>query len=213
MLAHLDSAISAEAALTLTNRYEADHRIANSLQLISALVRQRARKGSVSNPQAFLLEVADRIETVGSLHRFLAQAPTGQVRLDEYLDEICSRLTGALAVSATSLSVDCPPDWLPANRALSLALITAELISNSLKYAHPAGLPVKISLSCRRDGDDLAMVYEDDGVGFPEEFDTARADHTGMRFIEMLSKGLGGDPEWHSDSLGVRFTMTAPIRV
>jgi two-component sensor histidine kinase len=52
---------------------------------------------------------------------------------------------------------------------LPLALITAELVSNSLKYAHPAGLPTKISLSCRPDDKgDLTIVYEDDGVGFPE---------------------------------------------
>ena len=103
---------------------------------------------------------------------------------------------------------------MPATRALSLALITAELISNSLKYAHPAGLPVKISVSCTRDGDDdLTLVCEDDGVGFPEGFDIARADHMGLRFIEMLSKGLGGDPKWHSDSLGVRLEMTVPISV
>jgi two-component sensor histidine kinase len=213
MLAHLDSVTSAEAAFTLTDRYEADHRIANSLQLISALVRQRARMGKVSNPQAFLLEVADRIETVGSLHRFLAKSVTGDVQFKDYINEICDRLTGALAPDATSLSFDCPDCRLPATRAVSLALITAELISNSLKYAHPAGLPVKISISCARDGDEnLAIAYEDDGVGFPEVFDIGGADHTGMRFIEMLSKGLGGDPEWHSDSLGVRFELTVPIR-
>jgi two-component sensor histidine kinase len=213
MLARVGSAISAEAASTLTYRYEADHRIANSLQLIGTLVRQRARTGNVSNPQAFLLEVADRIETVGSLHRFLAKSANGEVQLNEYLYEICDRLTGAVAPAATSLSFDCPADCpLPATRALSLALITAELISNSLKYAHPAGLPVRISVSCARDGDDdLAIVYEDDGVGFPEGFDIARADHMGLRFIGMLSKGLGGDPKWHSDALGIRFEMKLSI--
>ena len=48
----------------LAYREEAEHRIANSLQMISALVRQRARSGHVQNPQTFLLEIADRIDTV-----------------------------------------------------------------------------------------------------------------------------------------------------
>ena len=37
---------------------------------------------------------------------------------------------------------------MAAKIALPLALIVAELISNSLKYAHPAGLPTKFTLSC-----------------------------------------------------------------
>src|SRR5271170_5554411 len=87
-------------------REEADHRIANSLQMISALVRQRARIGHVSNPQTFLLEIADRIETVGKLHRFLGQSTSGTVQLRKYLEEICNRLRGALTPAATSFSFD-----------------------------------------------------------------------------------------------------------
>jgi two-component sensor histidine kinase len=207
-----------EAAISLidrpdTYREEAEHRIANSLQIISHLVRQRARSGYVSDPQTFLLEVADRIETVGKLHRFLRESATGTVQLRAYVKEICDRLTGALAPAATSFSMDCPVDCpLPANKALPLALITAELISNSLKYAHPAGLPTKMTLSCRPgEKGDLTIVYEDDGVGFPEGFDVNEAGHTGMNFIRLLSKGLGGEHEWHSDPLGIRFEIVLPI--
>jgi two-component sensor histidine kinase len=194
-------------------REEAEHRIANSLQMISALVRQRAKSGHVSNPQTFLLEIADRIETVGKFHRFLSKSTTGTVQIRAYLQEICDRLSGAVAPAATSFSFDCPLDCpLPAKTALPLALITAELISNSLKYAHPTGLPTKITLSCRPDEKgDLTIVYEDDGVGFPEGFDVTKASHMGMRLIQLLSKGVGGHHEWHSDSLGIRFEIALPI--
>lgn len=194
-------------------REEAEHRIANSLQMISALVRLRAKRGQVSNPRTFLLEIADRIDTVGKLHRFLGRSTTGTVDLREYLQEVCTRLTGAVAPVATSLSFDCPSDCLlPAKMALSLALVTAELVSNSLKYAHPAGLPTRISLSCRHeDKGRLVIVYEDDGVGLPEGFDVAEPGHMGMSFIRLLSEGLGGQHEWHSDPLGIRFEIALPI--
>ena len=194
-------------------REEAEHRIANSLQMISALVRQRARSGDVSDPRTFLLEIADRIETVGKLHRFLGKSTTGTVQIRAYLEEICDRLRGALAPTATSFSFDCPLDCpVPAKTALPLALITAELVSNSLKYAHPTGLPTKITLSCRSDEKgDLTIVYEDDGVGFPEDFDVSEAGHMGMRLIQLLSKGVGGHHEWHSDPLGIRFEIVLPI--
>ena len=208
----------AESAISISEhpqayRQEAEHRIANSLQMISAIVRQRARSGDVSNPQTFLLEIADRIQTVGTLHRFLAELRTGTVQLGAYLEEICNRLTGAVAPEATSLSFDCPPDCpVPAKTALPLALITAELISNSLKYAHPAGLPAKITLSCHPDQKgDLTVVYEDDGVGFPENFSVTGAGHVGMRLIQLLSKDIGSHHEWHSDPLGIRFEIVLPI--
>lgn len=212
MLTLIESAISPSEQV-YAYRGEAEHRIANSLQMISALVRQRARTGNVSNPQAFLLEIADRIETVGKLHRFLTDSTTETVQLAAYLHEICDRLRGALAPAATSLSFECPSDCsLPAKTALPLALITAELVSNSLKYAHPAGLPAKISLSCRPDKNgDLTIVYEDDGVGFPEGFDINEAGHMGMNFIRLLSKGLDCEPEWHSDALGIRFKIGLSI--
>ena len=55
------------------------------------------------------------------------------------------------------------------------------------------------------------IAYEDDGVGFPEGFDPTGAGHMGMSFIRLLSEGLGGQHEWHSDSLGIRFEITLPI--
>jgi two-component sensor histidine kinase len=197
-----------------TYREEAEHRIANSLQMISALVRQRAKSSQVSGPQTFLLEIADRIETVGKLHRLLGESTeTGTIQIRKYLKEVCDRLTGALAPAATSFSFDCPRDCpLPAKTALPLALITAELVSNSLKYAHPTGLPTKITLSCRPDEKgDLTIVYEDDGVGFPEGFDVNEAGHVGMRLIQLLSKGVGGHHEWLSDPLGIRFEIVLPM--
>jgi len=92
--------------------------------------------------------------------------------------------------------------------ALALALIVAELISNFLKYAHPSGLPTAFMLSCGRvDETGLKVVYEDDGVGFPEDFDISAPGHMGMRLIELLSQSVAGTCNWHSDPLGVRFEI------
>jgi two-component sensor histidine kinase len=192
---------------------ETDHRIANSLAVISGLVRMCAQAAEdVADPKTFLLEVADRIDTVAKLHRLLACSKDGNVRLAEYLQEICDRLGGALATNTPEYSVTCPLEHIvPFNVALSLGLITAELFSNSLKYAHPAGLPVRISVSCSRTPTaELLLSYEDDGVGFPESFDVSHDGHLGMRFIRSLCEQLGGSHKWLSDPLGVQFEMRFP---
>jgi two-component sensor histidine kinase len=194
---------------------EADGRIANNFTVISGLVRVRARATKdVADPQTFLLEIADRIDTAAMLHRLLAYSNTGIIRLNEVLNEICDKLAGAFATVAPSYSITCSPEQLvPFNMALPLGLITAELFSNSLKYAHPAGLPVKISVSCgRTPASEIMFTYEDDGVGFPEAFDVTHDGHLGMQFIRLLSEQLEGACKWLSDPLGIRFEIIVPMR-
>jgi two-component sensor histidine kinase len=199
-------------AFTLSK--EADHRIANSLAVIGGLVRVRARADQGHANETFLLEIADRIETVAKLHRLITHPDSDAVELHIYLQEICQRLGSALATaSAPSFSISCPLDQtVPFNVAMPLGLITAELFSNSLKYAHPTGLPAKISVSCKAIAEDgltaLRFEYEDDGVGFPEDFDISNDGNLGMRFIRSLSDQLHGTQSWISDPLGVHFELS-----
>jgi two-component sensor histidine kinase len=192
---------------------EADHRIANSLAAICGLVRVRASSVSASDdPKEFLNEVADRIETVASLHRLTAQSNSDKVPIGAYLKEVCGKLTRALAPEKTSISILCSADHaIPFRVALPLGLITGELFSNSLKYAHPTGLPTKITISCSSDEDIINIAYEDDGMGFPEDFDYSRHGNLGLRFIHSLVRQIGGTHEWSSDPLGVRFELRVPI--
>ena len=193
---------------------EADHRIANSLAVISGLVRVRARADQGHANETFLLEIADRIDTVAKLHRLIAHPSSDAIELHIYLQEICQRLGSALATTAApSFSVSCPLDrTVPFNVAMPVGLITAELFSNSLKYAHPTGLPAKISVACKPVAEDgptaLLFEYEDDGVGFPEDFDISSDGNLGMRFIRSLIKQVRGTPKWISDPLGVRFELS-----
>jgi two-component sensor histidine kinase len=193
---------------------EADHRIANSLAVISGLVRVRARADQGQANETFLLEIADRIDTVGKLHRLIACPNSDAIELHIYLQEICQRLGSALATTAApSFSVSCPLNrTVPFNVAMPLGLITAELFSNSLKYAHPTGLPAKISVSCKAVAKNglpaLLFEYEDDGVGFPEGFDISNDGNLGMRFIRSLSGQLHGTPKWLSDPLGIHFELS-----
>jgi two-component sensor histidine kinase len=194
---------------------EADHRIANSLAVIASLVRLKAANGNPSVDRAtFLREIAERIDTVARLHRYLAYSPSGLIRLNEYLREICESLSGALVDSKTSFTIKCAPAIaVPFDVALPLGLITTELLTNSFKYAHPSGLPVDIAVSCTRtDKGELTLVYEDDGVGFPESFNVEENGHLGMRLIRSLSQQLGATTDWQSDPLGVRFEITVPLR-
>jgi two-component sensor histidine kinase len=194
-------------------RAEADYRISKSLTMISGLIRLRAYKGELVDPQALLLEMADRIDTVAELHGLLSRSVGGTIHLSKYLQQICALSSRAMSRRRFDCKVSCEPEHLvPFGLAMPLGLITAELLSNSLKYAHPAGVALKVEIVCRRRrADALSFTYQDDGVGFPESFDPMRDGAVGMKLIKSLSERLKGDYAWSSDSLGMGFSIVAPM--
>ncbi|HEY0328056.1 MAG TPA: sensor histidine kinase [Rhodopseudomonas sp.] len=207
------SPASSDASAEFNLRGEADYRIAKSLTMISGIVRLQAFRGESTDPQLVLLEIANRIDAVARLHSLLAHSMTGTIQLSKYLEDICERSMRALCSAATTFAVTCSPEHVvPFRLALPLGLITAELFSNSVKYSHPAGLPLRIWISCRRDlRDSLTYQYRDDGEGFPENFDVGRDGHVGMRLIKSLSERARAVHRWSSGPRGISFEMVAPM--
>jgi two-component sensor histidine kinase len=202
-------------------RSEADHRIANNLALIVGLVRMRARAvvqktGPMEREEVRLLleDVASRVDTVARLHRMLSR-PSRQVfgNLAHYLREICESLNASLAPEGRIIfSQDADASCgLPPDQALSLGLLVSELMTNSVKYAHPTGVPVEIYVGCyHADDGRLVVEFSDDGIGLPENFDPLADGGLGLRLVRSLSEQLGAKIRFDSDALGTRFRLEMP---
>lgn len=191
---------------------EADHRIANNLGLIVSLLRLRARavgqqSGTMDRSEVSLLldDVAARVDTVARLHRMLSHSHRDSlVDLSAYLRELCASLTSSLSSGArvhfshqTNETCMLPPD-----QVLTLGLLASELVTNSVKYAHPAGLPVQIEIQCRESAGLLTVEIADDGVGLPENFDPATDGGLGFRIVRSLAAQLGAKLRFDSSELG-----------
>jgi two-component sensor histidine kinase len=199
-----------------SNRSEAaerDHRISNSLSIISGLVSLKAKHAKVGDVRRTLLDVAARIETVARLHRVLAYAETPAVPIGKFLLDVCAAMKSiAEDDDRLRVTVDCPHElMLPPDMALRLGLLTTELFSNSVKYAHPTGIPTLIRVTCRNENGTVVFAFEDDGIGFPEDFDPKRDDGLGMRILHSVSAQLNGVHEWQDSGTGLRFQCCFPI--
>ena len=200
---------------------EADHRIANNLTLISGLLRLHSRQlargqGAIERKDVKLLldDVAGRIQTVARLHALLARgARHHSLELSTYLPDVCRSATSSLA-SSDGVRLSCriaegcivPPDT-----ALSLGLMICELVTNSVKYAHPSGLPVVITLDCMRGGNgELLLAYADDGVGLPDGFDPKVDGGIGFLLVRSRAEHLNAQYRFEHDCLGLRFYLTIP---
>ncbi len=92
-----------------------------------------------------------------------------------------------------------------------LTLVLCEIITNALKYSHPAGVPVRLAIRCEGQGNgDLQVTVSDDGVGLPESFDSAKDGGVGFQLIRSLTAEMGAKLDISSDDLGATFRITVP---
>jgi len=201
---------------------ESNHRISNNLALIAGIVRMSAndaaRRDRVLDSeqlQRALIEVATRIETVGMLHRLLSDVPRfSAVSLGAYVEEICNGLITAFGSNdRVDLSgVDTVSCVVPAEHALPVALIVHELVTNAIKYAHPAGVPGRIVVSCFREKEGtLHLAVADDGVGLPEDLDPKRHGDRGFKVVRALAAQLGAALSFESSELGLCCRLRIPV--
>ena len=196
---------------------EANHRIANSLAAIAGIVRLEASDPkrvqhlrSPSEVRNFLAEISLRIDTAAELHRLLALSDHGSdIDLSNYLLKIVGSVVAANAFANGAEIDHCLGEncALPSDQALAVGLIVAELVTNSLKYAHPAGVRGKISVRCEPVADGLTIEVADDGVGLPEGFDPETAPSLGFRLMRALSRQLGANLTFDSD-MGLTARLT-----
>ena len=154
-----------------------------------------------------LLEIGTRIETVGRLHRLLSKTPCGSApELGPYLCDIALSAISSMSApgAAPRFSAEIHDVAFLSSETLPLGFIVGELVTNSVKYAHPAGVAGDIRLCCARAADGATVVeVSDDGVGFPEGFDPNRGGGLGLRLVRSLASHLGADLDFDQTDLGL----------
>ena len=199
---------------------EADHRIANNLASLNSVIRlQRGAIGKsgktfTSDQVCVLLDdISARLEVTARLHKSLALSENGNgINLGDFLRDI-SEMIGTLAPQGkVELTFDnSSAGNIDPRHALHAALIAAELLTNACKYAHPAGLTVKIHIHSETKGDGSFVVeVTDDGVGFPENFDPSTDGGLGFQLMRALANGLNAKLQFEHDSLGVCARLVRP---
>jgi two-component sensor histidine kinase len=151
-------------------------------------------------------EIDARVAVTGKLHNYLARTVNDSgVNLGDFLQEMAAMIVALEPAGKMGLTVEksCIGSVDP-RHALHAGLITAELLTNASKYAHPAGLPVQVHIRCdtKEDGSFVVEVT-DDGIGFPENFDPYTEGGLGFELMRALAKGLDAELQFEHDSLGV----------
>ena len=191
---------------------EVNHRVANSLQLVSAILRMQS---NAINDEAARLAIEDsqrRITAIAQVHRRLYTAGDVEgVDMCEYLTALVDELraTWSSDEAPRALTLAAEPIRLATDRAVSLGVIVTELVSNACKYAYPTGSG-EVRVALRREGDGFALAVEDDGVGMAPDA-TPRGTGVGTKLIRAMAQSLQTIIEYDATYRGTRATLKAAL--
>ena len=207
LLRQKDELIQQQAVLS----QESDHRLLNGLQMIVSLLSLQSRASENAEVASQLAAAADRIATIGRIHRRLHSFDGVQTfALKQYLEDLCRDFSVMLSSERPErvIVVEGIEITLPAVTAIPLGFIANELITNAAKYGTGR---ITVSLEANPETG-YALSVANDGPGLPEGFDPAAGKGLGMRIIRSLVKQIGGELRIGrgDKNQGARFTVLFP---
>ena len=191
---------------------EISHRVKNSLQIVSSMLHLQASTvdddGLIAQQ---LAEASSRVTAIGRAYERLAyDADFENIDLGAYLEAVCA--DAASASSNSKLHFEgIPGIRLSADRAISLALIVNELVTNAVKYAFSNRDDGRIYVRLTRQDAGTALVsVRDDGIGLAADFDLTKSKGLGMQIVTGLAKQLGADITRTIQGEGNEFVISVP---
>ncbi len=192
---------------------EMNHRIANSLQLITSLLGIQARKSGDATVREALIQASKRVEAVAKVHQRLYNSPdVTAVEMGDYFVGLLGEMERVAEEGGGGrIVLDVAPVLVPTDKAVSLGVLVSELVTNALKYAYPNGVagPVRVRFGPSADEAGWTLLVEDDGVGFSEE---AKPRGTGLGgiIIGAMARTMDATVERATGSAGTRVAIRIP---
>jgi two-component sensor histidine kinase len=175
---------------------EIHHRVKNNLQTVTSLLNLYARipRGEAIK-QAFA-DVQTRINTLALVHRHLYESQDlREIDLASFMSSLCRLVQDGSGVPSrrVRLQVEIPSTTMSGDRAVPLALLTTELLTNAFKHAFPEHRTGSIEVRLTTDGEGNArLTISDDGIGYLEREPGLEANTMGRNLIGAFTRQLGG---------------------
>jgi two-component sensor histidine kinase len=190
---------------------EINHRVKNSLQLVSSMLNLRAKSQDDLAVSQILSETSARVGAISRAHdRLYKSSDVKRLELSAYLSEVCRDLRDAIPQCDVSFEGTAPA-YMTTDRAIQVAILLTELVTNAAKHAYPAGggqVWVKLTPKGR---DSVLLSVRDEGVGLPQTFNLDGFRGLGMRLVNVLSEQMGAQIDIVRSAQGAEFLMVVSL--
>lgn len=193
---------------------ELAHRTKNDFQIIMSILLMQ--KGKQEDPEAIrgFKHAMDRVTAISMAHDHLSMRPDQPtIDIAAYLGALC----GNLEHRGQSIRIDVRLETaeLTHERAVSLGLITNELVTNAIKYAYPGyAFPngrctVRVTFAADKAAGEAVLTVSDEGIGIGPP----RPGGSGLRLVHALAEQIGGsvhqEPVERGTAFHVRFLLVS----
>ena len=187
---------------------EIHHRAKNNLTIISSLLNIQSRYISDKEARDVFKESQNRARSMALIHEKLYRSDElKEINFGEYIKNLTAELFHSYQTSSgIKLVMDIEDVDLDINTSVPLALIVNEIVTNSLKYAFPDKKTGNISVSFNKKCDELQLVVEDNGIGFPGDLDFKNTNSLGMQLVTSLTEQIKGNIKLKRDN-GTKFII------
>jgi two-component sensor histidine kinase len=188
---------------------EITHRVKNSLAIVASMLQLQASHAGDPQVRQQLEEAAHRVSAVARAHeRIHPRNEPDKVDLGLYIEEVC---LGLNEIVQCTIQVEARRDVpIATDRAIPIALIINELITNAAKYAYAGRdgrIFVRLSFATE---DAIELGVRDEGVGLPPGFELRTATSLGMRIVQAFVKQLNATLTFRRLDPGTEFVLSVP---
>jgi two-component sensor histidine kinase len=187
---------------------ELQHRVKNQLQMVLAIFSATRRELNDPDQHEIILKLEAKLQAISSVQRATYyNGDAGTLGADGLLDGLVAALRPLLPEGAT---LECHADDTPISHDQSypIALITNELVSNSIKHGRRDNSS-RIRVSLCTSGSEVVLTVSDNGGGFQPGPDKSRS--SGLGLVRGLCRQIGGRLEIdHSE--GACVSVAIPLR-
>jgi two-component sensor histidine kinase/CHASE3 domain sensor protein len=191
---------------------EVNHRVANNLSFVGALIRLQRQSIPDLAAKAALDETGARIQAVAEIHKHLyTSGDVTSVALDAYMTALLAQLEQTLTSEGHGASIrhDIEPVRIATNASISLGIVITEWVTNAFKYAYD-GNTGEVRVLARKIDDRLLVAVEDDGTGMAAGT-PSRGTGVGSKIVATIARSLQGEVAYISRNPGTEARIVMPL--
>ena len=169
------------------------HRTKNNMQVISAMLRIKARSENDQKLTEVFKEIEMKIMTMSLVHQKLYESKDlSHLNLKSYISSLISLIKQSYGSLMHQISIQTSMEEIPIliDMAVPLGLIINELITNAVKHAFPEHRPGEIRIVLNSTPqNNIVLEISDNGIGLPKDFDFEKDKQLGLQTVFDLVEG------------------------
>lgn len=190
---------------------DVNHRIKNSLHLVSSILRLEAASVEDDHVKHSLQQASLRVHAVSSVHELIYKSQNvTHVDVGEYIPQLVDFLSTSTETDSRRIEnvVYAQAVVLPTDLAINLALLINELVTNAHKHAFVEREQGRVDVRLHQEGTLLTLTVSDDGIGSAKGLERVGL---GSKIVAGIVSQLGATMEKRATEHGYCVEIEIPM--